>query len=471
MEIMEKDFELNSNELNALYDESNNDLFSTGATFSDELKEKLIAVTRECDLKIDYYENLKLRVGRLLDYDNLKKQGLSLSELESVQSSDDEYLEKVNRLYENNLSKHDYMFGYPANMEEDGYLLRYLRYLESKLYLMNNCGDPYERGNYGMDSKETEREILKTFAKSFGLNEGEYWGYVTTGGTESNFWGIREGFNKYPDARLYFSEKTHYSVEKFVYNNRVGEVYPYTIVKCDESGKISVEDLKEKISLDREKYGYKPVILVLTWGTTKEGAIDPVKEITEFLKKEGTEYYCHLDAALYGGIGKTQICAPIISDLKSLNVNSVSVSLHKFLGASRANGILISLTRDKRKVIDYIGQEDSTLLGSRDFPPFSTLQRIREFFNLKPNDHYIKNVAYFRNLLRERKIPYQTFDEEKCNIFVIDKPSDLICKKYQLTTYKEEGVPKAHIIIFPFHKKELMDRLVEDLVLDKNLKQ
>lgn len=466
MEIKKKDLELNIDALNAICNESCDTLFDGESTLSDKVRETLTALTRECDRNIDYYENLKLRVGRLLDYDNLKKQGLSPTELKNVRLSDDEYLEKVNRLYENNLSKHDYMFGYPANMEEDGYLLKYLRHLESKLYLMNNCGDPYERGNYGMDSKETEREILKTFANSFGLSEGEYWGYVTTGGTESNFWGIREGFNMYPDGRLYFSEKTHYSVEKFVYNNRVGQVYPYTVVGCDKDGKISVEDLKKKINIDREKYGYKPVILVLTWGTTKEGAIDPVKEITRLLKEEGTEYYCHLDAALYGGIGKTQISAPIISDLKSLNVNSVSVSLHKFLGASRANGILISLTRDRRKIIDYIGQEDSTLLGSRDFPPFSTLQRIREFFNLKPNDHYVKNVTYFRNLLRESKIPYQTFDEEKCNIFVIDKPSDEICKKYQLTTYKEEGVPKAHIIIFPFHKKEMMDMLISDLVLD-----
>lgn len=466
MEIKKKDLELNIDALNAICNESCDTVFDGESTLSDKVRETLTALTRECDRNIDYYENLKLRVGRLLDYDNLKKQGLSSTELKNVRLSDDEYLEKVNRLYENNLSKHDYMFGYPANMEEDGYLLKYLRHLESKLYLMNNCGDPYERGNYGMDSKETEREILKTFANSFGLSEGEYWGYVATGGTESNFWGIREGFNMYPDGRLYFSEKTHYSVEKFVYNNRVGQVYPYTVVGCDKDGKISVEDLKKKIDIDREKYGYKPVILVLTWGTTKEGAIDPVKEITRLLKEEGTEYYCHLDAALYGGIGKTQISAPIINDLKSLNVNSVSVSLHKFLGASRANGILISLTRDRRKIIDYIGQEDSTLLGSRDFPPFSTLQRIREFFNLKPNDHYVKNVTYFRNLLRESKIPYQTFDEEKCNIFVIDKPSDKICKKYQLTTYKEEGVPKAHIIIFPFHKKEMMDMLISDLVLD-----
>lgn len=461
---MNPKIDISEEKIKDLYKKSSEVVFESDGFLGEGLKADLIAVTEKIEEKIAELERLKLKLGGLLDYDDLKRGGKTAPDVLKIRAEDEEYLKKVEGFYQNNLDKHDYMFGYPANMEKDGYLLSYLRYLESKMYLMNNCGDPYERGNYGMDSKEVEREILQTFADSYGLKEGEYWGYVTTGGTESNFWGIREGFNKFPNARLYFSEKTHYSVEKFVYNNRVGSVYPYTIVKADSSGAISVEDLKLKIAKDREKSGYKPVILVLTWGTTKEGAIDDVKTITDYLIENGVEYYCHLDAALYGGIGKSQISAPVITDLKGLNVDSISVSLHKFLGAFRANGILISLTRDKRKVIDYIGQEDSTILGSRDFPPFSTLQRMKEFFTLKSPDHYIKNVNYFKELLVKNGVPYQTFDQEKCNIFVIDKPSDDVCKKYQLTTYDDYGTQKAHVIVFPFHKKEIMQELVQDLV-------
>lgn len=460
---MNPTFDIAKQEIENLYEKSYSAVFDLQEGLSEEEKSKLLAVTAKIEEKIAELERLKLKLGGLLDYDELKKNGKTLEELSEISKEDEAYLKKVEGFYQNNLKKHDYMFGYPANMEKDGYLLSYLRYLESKMYLMNNCGDPYEHGNYGMDSKEVEREILKTFAKSYGLKEGEYWGYVTTGGTESNFWGIREGFNKYPNGKLYFSEKTHYSVEKFVYNNRVGAVYPYEIIKSNKDGSISVEDLKLKIAEDYKKSGYKPVILVLTWGTTKEGAIDDVKEITKYLIENDIEYYCHLDAALYGGIGRSQISAPVISNLKGLNVDSISVSLHKFLGAFRANGILISLTRDKRKIIDYIGQEDSTILGSRDFPPFSTLQRMKEFFTLKSPDHYIKNVNYFKGLLKKYNIPYDTFDEEKCNIFVINKPSDDICKKYQLTTYEDEGVKKAHVIIFPFHKKEIMQELIVDI--------
>ena len=106
------------------------------------------------------------------------------------------------------------------------------------------------------------------------------------------------------------------------------------------------------------------------------------------------------------------------------------------------------------------------MLGSRDFPPFSTMQRIKEFMYLKKPDHYIENVNYFKEKLKENNIDYLTFDEDKCNIFVINKPSDSICKKYQLTTFTEDKVEKAHIIIFPFHKKQIIDQLIDDIKKD-----
>lgn len=458
-------FGVSIDDVTSLYEKGKQTLFETENTLNGEMLDEILSNIANLQSKVNYYEKLILRLGQIVDYNKLKSQNMTAQEVKKVFESDLEYLKRVEELYNNNLLKRDYMFGYPANMEEYSYITSYLRFLESKLYLMNNCGDPYQRGNYGMDSKEVEREIIKMFAQSFGLKDGEFWGYVTTGGTESNFWAIREGFNKYPNAKLYFSNKTHYSVEKFVYNNRVGSVYPYEVVNTNLDGSISVDDLKEKIEND-QKSGYRQVILVLTWGTTKEGAIDDVKQITQYLISRNIEFYCHLDAALYGGIPANQESAPKISDLKSLNVDSISISLHKFLGTSRANGVLISLSRDKRKQIDYIGQEDSTMLGSRDFPPFSTMQRIKEFMYLKKPDHYIENVNYFKEKLKENNIDYLTFDEDKCNIFVINKPSDSICKKYQLTTFTEDKVEKAHIIIFPFHKKQIIDQLIDDIKKD-----
>ena len=53
------------------------------------------------------------------------------------------------------------------------------------------------------------------------------------------------------------------------------------------------------------------------------------------------------------------------------------------------------------------------------------------------------------------------------NTFVIDKPNDEICKKYQLSTFNFLGKECAHIIIFPYHKIEDIKCLIYDIKNDK----
>ena len=423
-----------------------------------------------CELKsiedeIDRLEKARVQLGRLIDYDKLKMRGFSREEVSAFEREDSEYISRVDRYYANNLQKRKYMFGYPANMEDYSYTTSYLRHLESKMYLMNNCGDPYQKGNYGMDSKSTEKKIISLVAENFGIADGDYWGYITSGGTESNFWGIREGFNRFPGGKLYFSEDTHYSVEKYVFDGENSERYPYEKIAVDEFGRISAEKFFEVVKKDH-KNGINGAIVVLTWGTTCRGAVDEVKKITDGLKSLGIDYYCHLDAAHFGGIAKNQIDAPKVEALSDLGVDSIAVSMHKFMGTARVNGVLLALSRRDRPIIDYIGQEDSTFLGSRDYLPFSTYQRSREMLLRRESGHYVENVRYFEEKLLQNKLYFERF--EKSNTFVIPEPDEEICKKYQLATFIDaKGERRAHVIIFPFHQREIMDELVSDLAGEK----
>ena len=428
---------------------------------SDISEESLKEMLDKLDEKINYLERLKLEIGSIADYKYLKEQGFSDSEIDEFKQEDNQYIEKIYEFYVKNLQRRDYMFGYPANMEDYSYSTQYLRHLESKMYLMNNCGDPYQRGNYRMDSKSIEKKIISLVADNFCIGQQEYWGYITSGGTESNFWGIREGFNRLPNGKLYFSADTHYSVEKYVFDGKNSKRYPYEKISSDEYGRIRIDELFEKIESDRQK-GYDGAILVLTWGTTCRGAIDDVKKITNELNKKQIPYYCHLDAALFGGISQSQIGAPCVDNLSELGIDSIAVSMHKFMGTARVNGVLLSLGRQNRTIIDYIGQEDSTLLGSRDYLPFSTYQRAREILLRRSPTHYIENVNYFEKKLTESNLQFERF--ENSNIFVIEKPSFEICRKYQLASFFDSnGNEKAHIIIFPFHKKQIMDELILDI--------
>ena len=445
-----------------LFEESAATLLDSDSPVSEEQETELLEMLEEIESEIDKFEKLRVRLGRVLDYNRLKKNGFTADRLRDFVEEDSEYIAKVDEYYARNLARRKYMFGYPANMEDYSYTTSYLRHLESKMYLMNNCGDPYQKGNYGMDSKSTEKKIVSLVAENFGIAQGEYWGYITSGGTESNFWGIREGFNRFPKGKLYFSDDTHYSVEKYVFDGENSERYPYEKIPSDRYGRIDAEKLFEVVEKDR-KNGCIGAIVVLTWGTTCRGAVDDVKKITDGLKARGIEYYCHLDAAHFGGIAKNQENAPRVESLSELGVDSVAVSMHKFMGTARVNGVLLALTRCDRPVIEYIGQEDSTLLGSRDYLPFSTYQRAREMLLRREPAHYCRNVLYFEEKLKANGLPYERF--ETSNTFVVPQPNEEICQKYQLATFLDsDGMQKAHIIIFPFHEERIIDDLIADLV-------
>lgn len=58
---------------------------------------------------------------------------------------------------------------------------------------LNNAGDPFCNGHLRVDTVQFEIGVLDWFAELWGLKNDEYWGYVTTGGTEGNMHGILIG--------------------------------------------------------------------------------------------------------------------------------------------------------------------------------------------------------------------------------------------------------------------------------------
>lgn len=286
--------------------------------------------------------------------------------------------------YEKNAELRMRHFGYPANMCEKSILFDMLKSIEKDGFLANNCGDVNEVGNYQMDSKKIERDILRLFAEKFGI-EDNYWGYITSGGSESNQWGINESFKENPDGILYFCESAHYSIYKYSehYSRRI---IPQTS-NTDES--IDCDALFKQIEKDYEEK-HSPANLVLTWGTTKYGSCDDVKKITDYLISKNIPYYVHVDAALFGGIPNNQLDAPIMSNIKELNINSISTSLHKYIGVPNVKSVLLSTKRVSGKHIDYIGQTGSTTSGSRDIMPFSTRQQVVDILQNSDPDNYRK---------------------------------------------------------------------------------
>ncbi len=361
-------------------------------------------------------------------------------------------------------------FGYPGNLSTDSPLVSKLRQLEAEMFYINNVGDPYEHGASALDGKVYERAVLSLFYERFELDENESWGYVTSGGSESNTWGILNGLRKFPQGHLYFCQAVHYSVLKAVTNGSV-DLFPYTVIEQYSSSdeRINKERLLERIVHQWETQRQAPILL-LTWGTTKLGSIDEITEITHQLFNFKIPFYLHVDAAYFGGIPNNQIDAPVCPSLKVLGANSISVSLHKFFGVPNINSVVLSKDKGDGNFISYLGHRDTTISGSRTFAIFSALQRIKEVLQRSPKDYYCRNIRIFEQALIKHHLIY--FKAPLSSIFVIPLPSNLFQSKYHLASFEGASgkLSLAHIIVNPFHSKQELEILINDLIIEQKEK-
>ena len=388
-------------------------------------------------------------------------------------------------------------FGYQMNLTKRPFLVDFFRIMESFEVIQNNFGDiqdisdievvddpdnPRVSGNnYAMDTKSLEWDIIRLFVDNLRLpkqprlvelrqNPKKYkdgcWGYVTSGGSESNLWGILQGFARFPEGTLYFSEGAHYSVGK----GAKGRSYQIIQQTSADDDSIDSAALIKAVKGNWEK-SKKPAILLLTSGTTKYGAVDDVALIKKHLVEMEVPHYLHVDAAYYGGIPKNQIDAPIIGGIEEWGYDSISISMHKYVGYPAAKGVLISTKKPAGNFIDYIGQEDNTVLGSRDVPAFSLRQQVKEILQFSDPGDYIKNINAFAETLDSAGTKYVLWSNGpiKGSIFVFKvnkKAQDYqnICKRWQLSEFVGiDGLHRVHAIVFPFHTKDKLDLLAEDM--------
>ena len=367
------------------------------------------------------------------------------------------FIKKAKAFYKQNAISGKTMFGYPSHTVKLSPVTQYLLLEHYTSPFSNNCGDINERGNYSMDTKEAEKLIVGAFAEKLGLGEN-FWGYVTSGGTESNSCAVSVAFNKHPLGVLFYSEAAHYSVAK------AAKLYRHVEIPVTERDQINTSSLFNAIRKTYDKDGVQANI-VLTHGTTLYGACDPIDEIVSFLINEKIPYFLHVDAALFGGIPNNQKGAPVLTDLKNRGVHSACVSLHKYVGFPDVHSVYVATEKPDFPAVSYIGQHDTTVSGSRSIPAYALLNHVREQLAEKNTGLYLKNVVVFTKMLDDFGVKYYRAD--KSNIFVIDRPSDELCKKYQLSCFDamEGGVmrQKAHVIIFPHHKKSDMLALAKGL--------
>ena len=112
-------------------------------------------------------------------------------------------------------------------------------------YAINNVGDPFHDSNFQSNTHQIEREVIGIFADLMHISREQVWGYVTSGGTEGNMYGLYLGRELYPDGLVYFSQDTHYSVVKIMSVLKVRNI----MIRSQDNGEIDYDDLYETIRI------------------------------------------------------------------------------------------------------------------------------------------------------------------------------------------------------------------------------
>lgn len=359
--------------------------------------------------------------------------------------------ERLHELLERAQRARDSFLGYPVSKDFD-----YAHLAEFLGVPLNNLGDPFTDSTWKVDSREIEREVVEFFAKLMRAPDGEWWGYVTNGGSEGNLYGLYLARELYPNGIVYFSEETHYSVAKNVHllNTR------HIMIRAQESGEIDYDDLYETLKIHRDA----PPIIFANIGTTMTEGKDDIAKIRAMLDDLAIrQHYIHSDAALCGPV------APFLDPRPAFDfadgADSIAISGHKFIGSPIPCGVVLARKRHVDRIaraIAYIGCLDTTITGSRNgLTPVILWAAIQRH-----------GVAGLRRRVRE-SLALAEYAERRLNEIGVDAwrnpdaltvvfpavPDDLK-NRWQLATARG----RSHLITVPGTTREVIDAFINDLL-------
>lgn len=322
-------------------------------------------------------------------------------------------------------------------------------------YPMNNLGDPFVASTYAVDSREMEREVIRFFASLFRAKDDDWWGYVTNGGSEGNLYGLYLARELHPKAMVYYSESTHYSVQKNLHLLNM----PNIVISAQENGEIDYADLETTIGMNRQT----PVIIMANIGTTMTEARDDIAKIKGILKKLAIKnYYIHADGALSGSYSAFIEPRPAFDFADG--ADSIAISGHKFFGSPMPCGMVVVKKSNRNRIarsIDYIGSIDTTITGSRNgHSPLFLWYTLKKHGveGLKKRAQHSLSVAEYA-LSRFKEIGLAAWRNPNAITVNFPEPDLAIRQKWQLAS--ENGW--SHIICMPNIQREHIDELVKTL--------
>lgn len=326
---------------------------------------------------------------------------------------------------------------------------------------LNNIGDPMVESTYDLNSRSIEREVLEFFANLFHAPAQNWWGYVTNGGSEGNLYGLYVARELYPNGIVYYSESTHYSVQKNIQLLNIQSI----VIRTQPNGEMDYEDLHRMVQLHRDK----PVIMLANIGTTMTEAKDDLAKIKAKLKENAIQnYYIHCDAALAGVYSAVLDLVPGFDFLHG--ADSLAFSGHKFIGSPLPCGVVLVKKNYKDRIgkaIPYIGTVDTTITGSRNgHSPLFLWYAINKLGREGLAQRALKSMKLAEYTVKKMQAEgISAWRNPDALTVVFPVPPESLRKKWQIATDDQW----SHLICMPGVTQQQIDDFIEEWVSESIL--
>ncbi len=257
-------------------------------------------------------------------------------------------------------------------------------------YLTENYGNAssiYKIGREARKAVETAREQI---AKVLNCKPNEI--YFTAGGSESDNTAIKgiARANKNKGNHIITSKIEHPAVLETC-KELEKEGFEVSYISVDENGIINLEELKNAI---------KPTTILITvmLANNEIGTIQPIEEIGQIAKEN--HIYFHTDAV--------QAVGSIKIDVQKLNIDSLSLSGHKFYGPKGIGALYVKTGVRFEKLIAGGHQERNKRAGTENVAGIVGIGKALElaYSNLDEHNEKIRKLRdYYVGQVKE-KIPY-----------------------------------------------------------------
>lgn len=257
-------------------------------------------------------------------------------------------------------------------------------------YLTENYGNPSSIYKIGRENKKAVEEAREKVSKVLNCEPSEI--YFTAGGSESDNTAIRGIAYSYKNKGNHIiTSKIEHPAVLETCKQLEKEGFEVSYIGVNEKGILNIDELKNAI---------KPTttLISIMFANNEIGTIEPIKEIGQIAKENGILF--HTDAVQ--AVGSVKI------DVKEMNIDSLSMSAHKFYGPKGIGVLYVRKGIRFNKFINGGHQERNKRAGTENVAGIVGLGKAIEiaYEDLDEHNKKIKELRdYYVEQVKE-KIPY-----------------------------------------------------------------